>query len=505
VITFEVSSASPAQVDTDLLVLPCYEGPTQGPGVTEVGTALGVNLVEILRRHRFSARVGDTLDLVSVGHIPAGSLVFVGLGPAGEVDPDVIRRAAMRAAGCMAMSARAATTLPAAGILRGEAGTGEEAASAFAEGLLLGAYRFDRYKRDPIDLVSREKPVLERVTVLAGAAERARVASGLRHGEVFARAANWARDLVNAPAADATPAALADEAAQVARECGMACKVWAAGDLARGGFGGILGVGQGSINEPRLLELSYSCAGGARPICLTGKGITFDSGGLSLKRSSEMEWMKSDMAGAAAVLAAMRGAVELDLRVNVDAVLPFAENLPGGSALRPGDVVTQRGGRTSEVADTDSEGRLILADALAYLAERRPAAVVDVATLTDAAGLGEALWAVMGNDPGLIAELLAAGEDVGDRGWQLPLPAAYRHYLESSVADIRNTPEGAPDTTVMAGLYLREFIADIPWVHIDNGSTAYLLQGGDGWPKGATGSPTRAMLRWLERRAEHRR
>ncbi len=148
---------------------------------------------------------------------------------------------------------------------------------------------------------------------------------------------------------------------------------------------------------------------------------------------------------------------------------------------------------------------MILADALAYLAERRPAAVVDVATLTDAAGLGEALWAVMGNDPGLIAELLAAGEDVGDRCWQLPLPAAYRHYLESSVADIRNTPEGAPDTTVMAGLYLREFIADIPWVHIDNGSTAYLLQGGDGWPKGATGSPTRAMLRWLERRAEHRR
>jgi leucyl aminopeptidase len=291
---------------------------------------------------------------------------------------------------------------------------------------------------------------------------------------------------------------MAGLARQLAESHALTCSVLTGAELAAGGFGGILGVGQGSRNEPRLVELSYRAGGDAPVIGLTGKGITFDSGGLTLKRTAEIEWMKSDMAGAASIMAVMRGAAEFGLPVNIDAALPFAENMPGGAAQRPGDVITHRGGKTSEVRDTDAEGRLIVADALAFLAERNPAVLVDVATLTDAAGLGEALWAVLGTDDRQIGALIEAGRDAGDPGWQLPLPSAYRRYLGSAVADVRNTPSGVPDTTVMAAMYLREFTGDVPWMHIDNGSTAYLDRPGDLWPEGATGSPTRALLRWIE-------
>ena len=289
----------------------------------------------------------------------------------------------------------------------------------------------------------------------------------------------------------------------MARGHDLACTVLAVPELVAGAFGGILGVGQGSRNEPRLVELSYRGAGPGVPVvALTGKGITFDSGGLNLKRTAEIEYMKSDMAGAATIMAVLRGAAELALPVNIDAALPFAENMPGGSAQRPGDVLTHRGGKTSEIRDTDSEGRLVVADALAYLAERKPSVLVDVATLTDAAGLGPGLWAVLGTGERQIGELIAAGLEAGDPGWHLPLPAAYRSYLSSVVADVRNTPAQGADTTIMAAMYLREFTGEVPWMHVDNGSTAYLERPANGWPEGATGSPVRALLRWLERQEQ---
>jgi leucyl aminopeptidase len=335
----------------------------------------------------------------------------------------------------------------------------------------------------------------------AGPSQQA-AAAGLRRGELVATLTNWVRDMVNASPSDCTPDHMAGQAGDMARAHGLACSVLRVPELAAGGFGGILGVGQGSRNEPRLVELSYRGAGDGPVIGLTGKGITFDSGGLSLKRTAEIEWMKSDMAGAATIMAVLRGAAELGLPVNIDAALPFAENMPGGAAQRPGDVLTHRGGKTSEVRDTDAEGRLIVADALAYLAERTPAVLVDVATLTDAAGLGESLWAVLGTDERLIGGLLAAGREAGDPGWHLPLPVSYRRHLASAVADIRNTPSAGADTTVMAAMYLREFSGGLPWMHIDNGSTAYLERPGEGWPEGATGSPVRALLRWVEDRAQ---
>jgi leucyl aminopeptidase len=501
---FDVAPGPAADARADLLLLPVFQGPAPGPGVNEAATALGVDAADLLSRHGLAGRLGDELVIESFGRLPASVVLFVGVGPAEDAGPGAVREAAMRAARRASSFESVATTLAQAGGRRGARLV--ESAGAVVEGLVLGRYRFDRYRSAPphdggeADKADR----LSRFTVLVPAADRTTARAAVRRAESVASATNWARDLVNTPAADATPADLAAECRRLAKEWELTCRVWSRPDLEREGFGGILGVGRGSANEPRLVELSYAGGGRARPIAITGKGITFDSGGLSLKKPAEMEWMKSDMAGAATAMAVLRAAAELRLRVNLIAALPFAENLPGGAALRPGDIVRHRNGKTSEVVDTDCEGRLVVADALAYLAEKRPAALVDSATLTDAAGLGESLWAAMGNDASLVAEVVAAGQDAGDPGWALPLPGEYRRHLKSSVADLRNAPADAPDTTLTAAMYLAEFPGDVPWVHIDNGSTAYLERATDTWPKGATGSPTRALVRWLEGRAGRR-
>jgi len=519
-IEFATSLASVAQAQADLLVLPCYGGLggelTGGPGVAEASHALGLDLLEQLRGpaagHGFRGRAGDVFETLTLGRLPAPRLLLVGLGDGGEARPAAIRRAVMMAASRIGAAATVATTIPASAISDnpisensisdyprsdGPAVDSQAAASAFAEGLLLGTYQFRRYKRQPRTDAVAAPPILRQVTVLTTAGEQAAVAAGLRHGEVIGQAANWARDVVTTPAADLSPADMVDVAQQLAAGAGLKFGVLDVSDLEEGGFGGILGVGQGSVRRPKLVELSYR--GGDGPlIALTGKGITFDSGGLNLKRTSEIQWMKADLAGAATIMAVLRAAAELSLPVSIDAALPFAENMPGGAAIRPGDVISHRGGRTAEVVDTDCEGRLVVADALAYLAERTPAALIDVATLTDAAGLGGGLFAAMGNDDALARAVLAAGDAAGDPGWQLPMPPAYRRYLDSAVADIRNQPRGVPDSTIMAGLYLSAFPGQVPWLHLDNGSVAYLEQATDCWPEGATGSPARALIRWLE-------
>ena len=520
--SFEAVPYGPLQATANLLVLPCYAGPEPmggpaaepgrqvaprlseappepGSDAADVARAMGIDVATTLRGHGFRGDVGDTFTTLSLGRLAAESVLFLGLGQRDRVDHGAIRHASMLAAAEIARAGRVAVALPET-VGRADV---DQAAAALAEGLLLGSYRCDRYQREPVAPHWRAG-VLESVQVLTSAATQASAAAGLRRGELTASLTNWVRDLVNASPSEITPTHMAEQAKQVSGEHSLACSVLGPAELAAGGFGGILGVGRGSVNEPCLVEMSYR--GGDGPlIALTGKGITFDSGGLTLKRTSEIEWMKSDMAGAATIMAVIRGAAELGLPVNIDAALPFAENMPGGAAQRPGDVLTHRDGKTSEVRDTDAEGRLVVADALAYLAERSPSVLVDVATLTDAAGLGESVWAVLGSDDGLIRELLAAGRESGDPGWQLPLPQSYRRYLASEVADIRNTPASVQDTTIMAALYLQEFTGGLPWMHIDNGSTAYLERAGDGWPEGATGSPVRALLRWIEFRARDRR
>jgi leucyl aminopeptidase len=382
--------------------------------------------------------------------------------------------------------AQLATTLPAVGADRADS------VQAFVEGFILGGYRYDRSGSGTASA--------PRVQLLVDASEvrRAGVVQALAAACETAGRANWVRQLVETPSSELGPAQLAEVFREEARAAGVRCRVWTRRTLESKNFGGVLGVGQGSSREPQVVELRLG--EGRKPaIALTGKGITFDSGGINIKQDSdEIAWMKADMAGAAAAAGATFSAARFGLEVDVVAVLPLAENMPGGKALRPGDVVRHPGGITTEVTNTDCEGRLVLADAVAYLQALKPAAVVDVGTLTDAGGVGHARWAVMGNDDALVRRLLTAGTAAGDPGWQLPLVQSYVQLLRSPVADLVNCASEVPDTSVLAGTYLREFAGTTPWAHIDNGSTAYLELAADGWPKGATGSPVRALIRFLQ-------
>jgi leucyl aminopeptidase len=493
VTTFETSTSSPARVRADLLILPVFRGQVPGPGIAEVSDAMGTDLVGVLKDHGVRGKLAETFTVPTLGAIHAGSLLRVGLGPQDEAGPGAVRRAAQKVARAASRFATVASTLPQIG------DSVEESAHAFAEGMLLGAYRFDRYKSASQENGEDLGPSRLDTVVALVAGDRRAARSGLRRGEIYAESANWARDLVNMPAIDATPSFLAKEAEAMAAREGLTFRVWTKADLVKGGFGGIVGVGSGSANEPRLIELEYSRGGRSAPIAITGKGITFDSGGLSIKPAEGMEWMKADMGGAAAVLAVMQAVARLRPRLNVVAAIPSAENMSGSAAIRPGDVLRHRGGRTSEVLNTDAEGRLILADSLAYLAERQPRAIIDAATLTGAAmiALGDDLYAVMGNDRGLVADLLGAGTAEGEPGWELPLWREYRRHIESSVADVKNIGirwGGA----ITAGLFLKEFVGDVPWAHMDVASTAFVERATDPWPRGATGSPARTIVRYLE-------
>ncbi|MEX1047449.1 MAG: leucyl aminopeptidase [Actinomycetota bacterium] len=486
---FEQSRASVRDIAVDLLVLPVFEGPEAGPGVRDAGRAIGVDLVRTLKDAKSTGKRGESMIVPTLGKLPAAFVMLLGLGEKKKVDADALRRAIGKAASRVCGYRKVATTLS-------QAAKGpDDSVRATVEGLLLGAYKFDRYKSKD------SKPVaLKEFTLIEGPRTNARrTARAVEESEILCEAVAWARDLINTPAGDATPEILAREAQKMAKAAGLRSKVWTKQELRRGGFGGILGVGQGSEHPPRLIELSYRGAAASRaPIALAGKGITFDSGGLSLKDAKNMEWMKADKAGAAAMMAVMRAIGMLRPKVNVIAAIPCAENMPSGSAVRPGDVLRHRGGKTSEVLNTDAEGRLVLADALAKLAERKPAAIIDAATLTGACmvALGDGLYGVLGNDKRLVRDILDAGEAEGEPGWELPLWDGYRSQIDSSIADVKNTGSRYGGA-ISAALFLREFVGDTPWVHLDVAGTAYAESPGDYWPKGGTGSPVRTVVRYI--------
>lgn len=493
--TFSFTTKTPASVDADVLVLPIFEGPQAGPGVKDVR---GLDLLAVYAGAGHTGKSGENLFVPNTGidGLASRAVLLLGLGARATATPDTCRRAIGRVAPQFVKQARVATTLPQ---IAGRAAM--DAIQATVEGLVLGSYRFERYKSSP------QARRLEELTVVGpGRWDTRAVKAALHRGEVVAGAQAWTRDLVNTPALDLPPAALADAAKAMAEEAGLWCKVWSEAELKKGGFGGILGVGQGSVNQPRLIELRYEGGGRGAPIALTGKGISFDSGGLSIKDASGMETMKCDMGGAASILGAMKAIAALKPRVNVIAAIPSAENMPSGSAIRPGDVLRHRGGKTSEVLNTDAEGRLVLADALAYLVEQGPRAIIDTATLTGACmvALGEELWGAFGNDRRLVRDLLDAGEAAGEPGWELPMHEPYRKQIDSEVADIKNVGKrwgGA----ITAAMFLREFVGEIPWVHVDIAGPAFSQKAGDYWPKGATGIPVRTIVRYVLTQAAPRR
>jgi leucyl aminopeptidase len=496
-----LAKADAVSAKADLLAVPVFAGPELGPGAEEAVAALGVPLAPLLEARGFSGKAGEAAALPTLGRLPATVLLLVGVGERDKVDAEALRRAAAAVVRQGRGGRKAVTTLPQA-----LPAYPEVAVRAVTEGALLAAYRFDKYKQAKPN-GSRPPAELAALALVPGgdggrgAGGRGGLARALAAGQVRAAATNLARDLSNEPANALHPADLASAARRLLAGTGVTVKVKDEKALASEGFGGIIGVGQGAEHPPRLIELRYAPKGASGEVVLVGKGITFDSGGLSLKPPDSMKTMKTDMSGAAAVLAAMSALAELDVKVAVTGYLASAENMPSGTATRPGDVLTMKNGKTVEVLNTDAEGRLVMADALALGAAAKPDAIVDVATLTGACviALGTRYTGLMANDEALAAELLDAAAEAGEPTWRLPLPPEYRKDIESDLADLKNVGDryGA---ALHAGLFLEEFVDDRPWAHLDIAGPAR-AESEDGYlGKGSTGAAVRTLLTWLERR-----
>jgi len=425
----------------------------------------------------FKAAQGSITLLPTMQRLPATTVVVSGLGT--TADSGAVRRAAGAASRRLTDRRSIAIAL------------GDREASAAIEGVLLSTYRFAGYKAEP------QVGKVDHVLVL-GATDAA-VQRGTARGE----ATILARDLINEPANVMTPDALARRAQEVAEASGLEITIWDEDELVANEMNGVLDVARGSEVPPRFIHLRHEGTGSDGAIALVGKGVTFDSGGLSLKDPKNMEEMKTDMSGAAAVIAAMGAVPRLAPSLRVDAYIPAVENMPGNGAIRPGDVIHHRGGTTVEVLNTDAEGRLILGDALALASEKRPDVIVDVATLTGSilVALGRRIAGLFCNDDALAAELLAAADEAGEPLWRMPLFDGYKRELESEVADMRNVGSRFGGS-ITAALFLKRFVADgIPWAHLDIAGTARSESEDDLGPKGGGGVATRTLLSWLEGRA----
>jgi leucyl aminopeptidase len=467
-----------------------------GPG----GGALVERLAEIARQDRFEGRAGRRLlwHAPPDAGLPCRRYMLVGLGPRREHTLESYRRllgaALVEADGMGATSA--AVAFPAADSGRPAA---REIGVAVAEGALLGTYRFDRYRSEP----RAGRRHLRSVTVAAGTASVVEIRDGLAYGERTSTATCLARDLVNEPAGVLTPPRMTEIAREIAGR-GLEFALFGPDDMRRMGMGGILGVAQGSHQPPQLIQLRYRPgAKAAGRVALVGKGLTFDSGGLSIKTSEGMETMKCDMAGSAAVLAALSSLPELAPRVEVVGLLGMAENMPGGGAIRPGDVLRIMNGKTVEVRNTDAEGRLVLADCLSYASTLDGIdAAIDLATLTGACmvALGPMASGVMGNDRPLVGRILGAAGEAGEAMWELPLYPEYREHLRSDVADVKNTGirwGGA----ITAGLFLQEFVRPgLPWAHLDIAGPAFGDKEYAYIGKGGSGAGVRTLIRYLTSR-----
>jgi leucyl aminopeptidase len=488
-----LGTADALSAAADLLAVGIFDDLEPGPGAEQALEALGTPLRPLLESRGFSGKTGEAVALPTLGRLPAATLLLIGLGGRAGVDTEVLRRAT----GSVVREARGAkhavTTLA-------QAATGDQAAAvlAVAEAALLAAYRFDKYKASS----NGKRPSLERLVIVAGDdADQAALQAAVAAGRARAAATNLARDLSNEPANNLHPTDLAAAAARAVEGKGVGVSVKDERELAAEGFGGIVGVGQGASNPPRLVELRYEPEGARGRVVLVGKGITFDSGGLSLKPPDGMITMKTDMSGAAAVLAVMSALADLGVGVAVTGYLASAENMPSGTATRPGDVLTMKNGKTVEVLNTDAEGRLVMADALALGSAGEPDAIVDVATLTGACmvALGKRYTGLMSNHDGLAGELLDAAAEAGERTWRLPLPEEYRKDLDSEVADLKNVGDRYGGA-LTAGLFLQEFVDGRPWVHLDIAGPAR-ADSDDGYlGKGSTGAAVRTLLSWLQRR-----
>ncbi|MGW5658893.1 leucyl aminopeptidase [Streptomyces sp. NPDC003758] len=496
-----LSTAAAAGLRADAIVVGVAkgaEGPVVAPGAEAVDQAYDGRLAAILQTLGASGAEGEVTKLPAPSGFKAPVVVAVGLGAEPEKDEaftaEALRRAAGSAARALNGSKKAAFALPI---------TDAADAAVIGEGALLGAYSFDTYKENGKNgrNAKNGKAPLAEVALLGGKPRDKAYKAAVERAVAVTEELNRARDLINTPPNDLNPAAFAALAQTAAKEHGIKVQVLDEKALAKGGYGGILGVGAGSASAPRLVKLSYTHSKASKHLAFVGKGITYDSGGISLKPAGHNETMKCDMSGAAAVFAAVVAAARLGLEVNVTGWLALAENMPSGSATRPGDVLRMYSGKTVEVLNTDAEGRLVLADALWAASEENPDAIVDVATLTGAMmlALGSRTFGIMANDDAFRTAVHEAAEEVGEESWPMPLPEHLRKGMDSPTADIANMGERMGGGLV-AGLFLREFVGEgITWAHLDIAGPAFNEQGPFGYtPKGGTGSAVRTLVRLAE-------
>ncbi|MDH3730220.1 MAG: leucyl aminopeptidase [Acidimicrobiia bacterium] len=464
----------------DVLVVPVLADRQWGPGAEEAVAVLG-DITAHLDRADFSGKPGQLLELAAPPDAPWSSVLLVGVGE--DPDAEAVRKAAGSAARRVARATSVVTTLHQ---LAG--------GRAFAEGFLLGQYRFDKYR-------SEAKPSLTEIVKLAAASNGDLEAAAT--GATIAAAVALARDLVNEPPVAKSPIAMAEQAVAEGEAAGVRVVVHDENAIAEMGLGGLGAVNSGALQPGRMVEMWYEPQGADKFLALVGKGIVFDSGGLSLKPANMMEDMKTDMSGGAAVIAAIKAIAQMGLRVKVAGFVPITENLPGGNAMRPGDVITARNGKTIEVLNTDAEGRLVLADGLSLAAEAEPDLIVDVATLTGACkvALGEEIAGYFANDDAAASAVAAAGDRSGERIWQLPLPADYRKKIDSDVADMKNTGPRWGGAITAAHL-LQEFVGKTPWAHVDIAGPARATADDGYVTKGGTGYGVRLLVALAEEMAD---
>ncbi len=482
----------------DAIILMHYEGARepQGGGAM-IDKALQGSIGRLLREGEFTGKLNQLSVLHAQGQLKAKKVILVGLGKPDQLTLERLRQAAGSAAAC-ARDLRAKTLATTTGGTDGSQLRPYEAGQAMIEGMLLALYRFDKYKTE-----ETERREVTGVTLMEGHRERAKaVQRAAEIGRILGDSANVARTLINHPANDMTPTILAEHARQLAAEFGLRCEILERRDIEKLGMGLLLGVAQGSQQPPKFIILEHR--GGKRNqgnIVFVGKGITFDSGGISIKGAEGMERMKYDMSGGAAVIGALRATAALKLPYNVIGLVPATENLPSGSATKPGDVHRAMNGKTAEIVNTDAEGRLILGDALAYAARYKPVACVDLATLTGACvvALGHEAIAMMGNAAGqeLMERLRRTGDRTGERVWQLPLWPEYVEHVKSDVADVKNVGMGRAAGAIAGAAFLSKFVDGYPWVHLDIAGTAWADRDQPYKPKGGTGVGVRLLTQML--------
>jgi leucyl aminopeptidase len=477
-------------IKTDLLVLPLQEKSLETPALRSLDRRLRGKLSERIKKSKFTAAEGSSLVYDTAGILPASHLLLAGLGKANEVDSDTWRKTGARAR-------REASAIGAEEIafFFAPEKNPEDAAGAVVEGALLASYRFNKYRSN-----TQAGATVKNFTFFRPGLKRS---SGLERSvgiaEQIIPGVLLARDLVNEPPSVTTARFLGEQTKLHCSGRGLSVEVWGKKKIEAMRLAGLLAVNRGSLEEPRFIKIHYQPAGKPRKkVALIGKGITFDSGGLSLKPAKSMETMKLDMAGGAAVIGAMSRLSRLGPNIEVTGYIPATDNLPGGNAQKPGDVIRYLNGKTIEVLNTDAEGRLILADALALAAKQKPDYMINLATLTGACmvALGSGVAGIFSNDQTLADSVMRCARGAGEKLWQLPLVKEYREALKSNVADMKNVA-GPHGGAITAALILQEFVDDIPWAHLDIAGPAFTETDNPICTKGGTGFGVRTLLRFL--------